>query len=48
MFPSPLARHAGTIVLTAGACMAVTQLALFAVVDPAQPAAMLADPSSAS
>lgn len=44
MVESPLSRHAGLIVLTVGAYMVVTHLALLAVFDPTDPAAMLADP----
>jgi hypothetical protein len=44
MLESPLSRHAGAIVLVVGAYLAVTHLALLAVVDVSAPAAMLADP----
>lgn len=44
MLESPLSRHAGLIVLTVGAYLAVTHLALLAVFDVNDPAAMLADP----
>jgi hypothetical protein len=44
MSASPLSRHAGLIVLTVGAYLTVTHLALLAVVDGDNPAAMLADP----
>ena len=44
MLESPLSRHAGLIVLTVGAYMALTHLALLAVFDVNDPAAMLADP----
>jgi hypothetical protein len=44
MMESPLARHAGLIVLTVGAYLAVTHLALFGVFDADNAAAMLADP----
>ena len=44
MLESPLSRHAGLIVLTVGAYMAVTHVALLTVSDLDAPAAMLADP----
>ena len=44
MLESPLSRHAGLIVLTVGAYMAVTHVALLTVSNLDAPAAMLADP----
>lgn len=44
MLESPLSRHAGLIVLTVGAYMAMTHVALLTVSNLDEPAAMLADP----